>query len=84
MDSISRFKIDPDIIALTSECTHGCGCLKDPSYEFCEVSHVSGTEQDLLFITNPHRSVCPYKSEFGGSHVCTCPVRKAIFNKYGV
>lgn len=48
----------------------------------CEVEHCISNE--LLFVKIPNCNLCPYTLDFGGSIVCSCPIRKEIYNKYGV
>jgi hypothetical protein len=72
-----ELKIDREVLELADQCDRGHRCLTG---ELCEAEVVTvGPERFLC-----HDPVaCAYKFPFGGSFFCTCPVRWAIYYKYG-
>jgi hypothetical protein len=63
------------------KCQHGYACLSDHKSPRCAVrSSVRG----VLFVNDRAADHCPYGMSFGYSHICTCPVRWEIHNRYGI
>jgi hypothetical protein len=56
-------------------------CLEGAAGGCCAVSHC--VMDRILLIDCAEDKSCPYKQDFDGGHVCTCPVRKEIFSRYG-
>ena len=72
-------KINKKTINAT-KCDRSFECLT--SYEnLCKVSHhVSGK---INFIQN-NNNTCKFKIYFAGKFICSCPVRKEIYNYYKI
>ena len=78
-----RFKIPEEIRLCATECTKEHACLMNEKHELCPV--VKNIEGKIHFIQCIEDRPCIYKNHIGDSvYTCTCPVRKEIFNKYGV
>jgi hypothetical protein len=78
-----RFKIPEEIRLCTTECTKGYACLMNEKHVLCPV--VKNIEGKIHFIQCIENRECNYKNAIGDSiYTCTCPVRKEIFNNYGV
>ncbi len=72
----------------TSPCKFSRKCLENFDTALC--CTVQGTEEGLLIIepvSSFKSSNCSYKREIrhdtGTTHICTCPVRRAIYNSLG-
>jgi hypothetical protein len=37
-----------------------------------------------MFVDRPTAGYCPYDVSFGYSHICSCPTRREIYDRYGV
>lgn len=74
-------EIDKEIVAQAIKCTKNIACLTDKNYKLCTVSECISDEIHFLECVNINN--CKYKSSFGFQVLCNCPVRKAIYNKYG-
>jgi hypothetical protein len=65
----------------TEKCWRGFACLSDTGNGPCAVrSCVRG----VLFVDKQTASYCPYDVIFGYSHICSCPTRQEIYDRYGV
>ena len=77
-----KFEISKKTIKNTVKCPIDFQCLNDADFKMCPVeSYVWGVG---CFLTNGFKRACPYKSSFAYTHVCKCPVRCEIFEKYNV
>jgi hypothetical protein len=76
-----RFEIDEAVIKNATRCKKGFACLHCEDHVYCSV------EQCLMhkihFIECLHDEPCAYKNTLENSPICTCPVRKEIFTRYG-
>lgn len=75
-----KFEISKKTVKSAVKCPRDFQCLNDPKFKLCPVeSYVKGVG---CFLKNSYKRNCPYKSSFGYSQVCKCPVRCEIFEKY--
>lgn len=76
-----RFEIDEAVIKAATKCEKGIACLQREDHAYCPV------EQCLMhkvhFVKCLHDDPCAYRSALENVPVCTCPVRKEIFSRYG-
>jgi hypothetical protein len=74
--------IDEATVRSATLCEKGFACLECEDQVYCTV------EQCLMhrihFIRCADDLPCPYKKQLDGVPVCACPVRKAIFDRYGL
>jgi hypothetical protein len=80
MDKKQRFNIPLETLLEAKKCTKQHACLTDRDYNLCGIK--LSTEHHARMVCGKG-SECPYSSELGDKIVCTCPVRHAIFMKYG-
>jgi len=83
MESAMRFNVPDGVVRETKRCPRHFSCLaagEDEGGDMCEVRQADG--QNVLFLRTDEPTTCPYRVLFGYSHVCTCPTRFAIFQKY--
>lgn len=76
------FEINEDILEKTTECKKNLSCLSGEKIELCKVELC--VEDKIHFIKCKNNEPCNYRVPFGYSHVCICPVRKELHNKYNV
>jgi len=76
----SMFEIDKMIIDQAKDCDRNFECLTDPDQPSCKVSEcLNDNVHFLVELCRP----CLYFLKWGfNDHICTCPVRKEIYNKY--
>ncbi len=55
--------------------------LRPPCGKLCEVTPAASGE--VLFLKSPTSFTCHQKVGFGNGEVCTCPVRRRIFEEHG-
>jgi hypothetical protein len=73
--------IDKKILEETIRCAHNFGCLKDKNHA-CLLAKVECiVDNDFLIVKCPVMQ-CSYKSPFGHSFICKCPIRKEIYIKH--
>ena len=78
-----RFNIPEEIRLCATECSKGHACLMNEKHELCPV--IQNIEGKIHFIQCIEERSCKYKNHIGDSvYTCTCPVRKEIYNQYGV
>ena len=76
------FKVDDSIIKTTTKCEKNISCLSEKREELCKVTHK--VEDEVYFVECQDTESCSYRLLFGYSFICTCPVRKAIYDKYKI
>lgn len=74
--------IDDKIIAGTLLCKRNFGCMKNNMHVYCKVEDC--VNEKIHFVRCVDNLHCSYKMVFGNSNMCTCPMRKEIFNKYKI
>jgi len=65
----------------TTKCTRECACLKGIR-KVCAVEQCISNE--VHFIKRQNDENCSYLQSFGLGHLCTCPIRKELFNKHNI
>ena len=73
-------KIDQEIIDRT-DCPKDFPCLSGKEEDLFEVGDTLG--YNMLVMDGPTPINCKYSANYGGLHACKCPVRVAIYRKYG-
>jgi len=75
-----KLEIDQEILNGADQCTQNrrC-CLGRPEDLSVAAIKIIGEQRFICKIPD----ICSYKLSFGSSFFCTCPVRRAIFDKYG-
>jgi hypothetical protein len=63
----------------TDKCWRGFVCLSGDG-TLCPVTNCVS---DLVFVQRTTQAYCPYDVTFGFSHICSCPVRREIYQRYG-
>ena len=76
-----RFEVSDDT-RQAADCPYGYPCLTDEEWVGCAIDNcVGGT---VLFIRGETEILCRNMRNFGYEHICMCPVRREIFQRYGV
>jgi hypothetical protein len=79
-----KFKVDEEIKKQTTGCTLDYACLTAGEEFLCPATGpVVGSPSYVVFIKCDKGDTCIYRSRFGNSYVCRCPVRAEIFRRYG-
>jgi hypothetical protein len=81
MHKPKRFNIPLETLLEAKKCTKHHACLTDETYQLCGIKIT--TEHHARMVCGKD-SDCPYSSSMGDKIVCTCPVRHAIYRKYGL
>jgi hypothetical protein len=75
-----EFEVSEETRQKTDKCWRGFACLSDGPDGICSAKdYVSG----VLFVERAAPTYCPYDVTFGYSHICSCPVRREIYERYG-
>jgi hypothetical protein len=74
-------KISEDTLRQVTDCTNGFSCLSGESGGLCEIEQDVGGK--VLFVRCMNRD-CSYRMSFGYGYICTCPVRREIYHRYGL
>jgi len=76
-----KLEISEGIIQQTTKCDRDFECLKSGCKPNCEVKDcVSGK----VHFVDKHNGYCRYSFRFGNGIICSCPVRKELYNRYKV
>ena len=75
-----EIKIDDETVKQTTKCPYNFQCLSDPDFEFCPIKESLGI--DILVLKNPKYRSCPYLLCYDDNHICNCPTRCEIYEKY--
>ena len=62
------------------KCWRGYRCLSAED----GVCPVRDYVSEVLFVERRRDVYCPYDVTFGYSHICTCPVRREIYERYDI
>jgi hypothetical protein len=81
MSKIQRFNIPHETLLEAKKCTTGHACLAQEDYQLCDIRITTERQARMLC---GKESDCPYSTRLGNKSVCACPVRHAIYSKYGV
>ncbi len=81
MDRKTDIEINENILKATTKCKHGFSCLSGKK-DVCKVE--LSVDNKIHFIVCLDNLPCSYRIPFGYSYVCTCPVRKELYNRYGI
>ena len=75
--------ISKEILKATTKCASGFSCLRrTDKKDLCQGESVfTGKLHFVKCLYNKH---CVYQRPFGYGLFCTCPIRKEIYNKYGI
>ncbi|MGD9612749.1 MAG: hypothetical protein AB7V22_07580 [Kiritimatiellia bacterium] len=66
----------------TRQCRKDFACLKEGGAPGCAVEHC--VDGKIHFLKCLKDKVCAYPQAFGYGCLCTCPVRKELFNKHRI
>ena len=77
---MGKKEVPKNIKAETTKCEKCFICLSSKKHTFCPVRKC--VRGKVHFIECKSDEYCNYKMPFGNSHVCTCPIRKYIYNTY--
>jgi hypothetical protein len=75
-----KFNINQNVINQATNCRENNSCLSGNKNCLCNVS--DSVDNKIIFVDPAIKNSCYYKSSFGYSYMCTCPVRNMIFLKY--
>lgn len=76
-----RLQISDAVIKSASRCDKGRACIQSAGHVYCSVAHC--VMHRIHFVECLNEKPCPYKTAVERAAVCTCPVRKEVFNRYG-
>ncbi|MHC4217054.1 MAG: hypothetical protein ACYSU7_01230 [Planctomycetota bacterium] len=77
-----KLYVSNDARQATRKCPRHLGCLTERNGDLCKVSCcVDGA---MLFVTCEHEGPCPYKHDVWERVLCTCPVRREVYNRYKI
>ena len=76
-----NIKVDDNILQQTTKCKTNFSCLSGETPP-CSVENC--IDNKLHFIKCASKEPCSYRVSFGYSDVCTCPVRKELYNSYKI
>ena len=76
-----KIELDANILSQTTECTRDFACLTDPG-QLCRVENCVNNKVHFIQCRNDVK--CNYQISFGYSFICSCPIRKEIYNRYGL
>lgn len=78
----SEITVDEATRRATTHCDKHLSCLAEPATPLCRVKQC--VQGKVHFIECVDRLVCSYRMSFGNAFVCNCPVRKEIYDQYGI
>lgn len=70
-------------LAQTTRCQNDFSCLSGMAPDVCQVERALGGKP-VLFVKKNTSYFCPYTGRFGTAYVCSCPVRRELYQRYGV
>jgi len=77
-----KIAVPADIKAKTTKCDKCFDCLLNEQHVYCKVK--ACVDGAVHFIECRDNEPCSYKMAFGRGYLCTCPIRKYIYNTYKI
>jgi len=74
--------IDEAILKQTTKCPNEFKCLNRAEYPLCRAAGNTAVLDSGIFVIAPERNGCSYKLRWGDGHMCRCPVRMEIYQRY--
>jgi hypothetical protein len=75
-------RIREDVLKRSLKCQRDASCTDpDKGGPMCAVKQ---SVKGVLFVDYGHSIVCHCMLLFGVDYICTCPVRKEIYARYGI
>ncbi len=71
-----------DLEGSTACCQRAFACSSGSREKICKVKELMLGE--ALMIECADKLLCHYKESFGTWAICTCPIRKEIYSKFGI
>jgi hypothetical protein len=75
-------EIPREVLSATTLCSKGFACLTRPVETVGKLS--SDVRGDILFVDCDRTVNCDYRVRFGYGQFCTCPTRRAIYERHGI
>ncbi len=75
-----KMKVSEQTLQKAEKCWRGFRCLSAGD----GVCPVHDEVNGVLFVEKKGDAYCPYDVTFGYSHICTCPVRREIYERYDI
>ncbi len=75
-------EVDKATIEKTTRCVSDFECLSNSGRNLCPAE--INVDNVGIFVNLNAASDCAYKVPFGSSHICKCPVRREIYQRYGI
>ena len=76
------FTVNDEILETATDCEKDFSCIKGENDNLCTVEDCINGK--IHFIKCLNEEYCSYQHSFGDGFFCACPVRKEIFNNYGL
>lgn len=76
-----NIKIDDNIIQKTTKCRKNFSCLSGEINHICKVEECMS---EIIFIKCAEQNPCKYRTYFGYSQLCSCPVRRELYFRYKI
>lgn len=76
-----KLEVSEDIIAAADRCRKDVACLDPEQRSVCPVEQ---RIMDVIFVEPDNNFFCPYKTSFGDSYVCGCPVRQELYTTHRI
>lgn len=75
-------EINEDILKKTTKCKKKFSCLYSKKKDICKVIYCARGK--VHYIKCRTSKDCDYKISFGEHLICSCPVRREIYNNYKI
>jgi len=76
-----KYEVSQAIIQQTIQCDKDFACLKPGNHPGCSIKECIN---DQVHFVAKHSRYCPYGLSFGNEVICSCPVRKELYNRYKI
>ena len=76
------YAVEEEVLSKATKCRRDPSCRSEKQGPLCSVDYcVGGT---ILFVKSEDPVTCDYRVPYGDACACTCPVRKAIYDRHRV
>jgi hypothetical protein len=78
-----EMKVNKDTVSRTVRCAENFSCLEGSKECLCPVHDCSNGNVHFIHPSLKAKG-CSYRLDFGYTYICSCPVRKEMYNTYRI
>ena len=82
MNESKEIEITGESLKKTGKCRKNHSCLSGERNDLCKVE--LNVDNKIHFVKCVNNEPCAFRISFGYSYICSCPIRKELFDRYNI